>query len=317
MTAQPDAAPAPVLASTGSADSAASWGVVLLCHGSQRGASRDECSCAWAADGARFPAWCPGCPNTPVGLQDVAARLRHSLADAAGSVIVSCLEFLPPHPPQAVAMLAQQGVNRVVVQPYLLGNGKHATLEMDEVLDDIAAAAPGVAVYLADGLGADRRIADLVRDRIAALPQHAARPAAAGRPVGILLVKAGTQTRYDDCLWLQELGSWVEQDLTANDHSADYAVAVAQSHYGDPTMEDAAARLLRDRRAASIICVPYLFFPGLILQRNVLGTMRRLQETYPDTPMWVAPPLGVDDRLVAVAGDRIRAAQQPQKDKPQ
>ena len=311
MTAQPDPVP--------TQSAAASWGVVLLCHGSQRGASRDECSCAWAADGARFPAWCPGCPNTPVGLKDVAARLQHSLADAAGSVIVSCLEFLPPHPPEAVAILAKQGVSRVVVQPYLLGNGKHATLEMDEVLDDIAAAAPGVSVHLADGLGADRRIADLVRDRIAALPKDAGRPVVAGRPVGILIVKAGTQTRYDDCLWLQELGQWVEQDLNDNnsDSGSDYAVAVAQSHYGDPTMDDAAARLLQDRRAASIICVPYLFFPGLILQRNVLGTMRRLQETYPAVPMWVAPPLGVDDRLVAVAGDRVRAAQQPPKDNPQ
>ena len=188
---------------------------------------------------------------------------------------------------------------------------------MDEVLDDIAAAAPGVSVHLADGLGADRRIADLVRDRIAALPKDAARPVAANRPVGILLVKAGTQTRYDDCLWLQELGQWVEQDLNDNDSASHYAVAVAQSHYGDPTMDDAAACLLHDRSAASIICVPYLFFPGLILQRNVLGTMRRLQETYPAVPMWVAPPLGVDDRLVAVAGDRVRAAQQPPKDNPQ
>ena len=291
-----DGRPAP------SAD-AASWGVVLLCHGSQRGATRDECSCAWAADGPRFPAWCPGCPNTPVGLRDVALRLQDQLAGSAGRVIVSCLEFLPPHPPEAVAMLADEGLSQVVIQPYLLGKGKHATLEMDEVLEDIADAAPGVDVYLADGLGADLRIADLVHDRISALPEEASRPVA-DRPVGVLIVKAGTQTQYDDCLWLKELGGWVEQDL-----GPDFAVAVAQSHYGDPTMESAAAHLVNDRRIGSLICVPYVFFPGLILQRNVLGTMRQLQETYPATPMWVAPPLGVDDRLVAVARDRIREAQ--------
>lgn len=282
---------------------AAAWGVVLLCHGSQRGATRDECSCAWAADGARFPAWCLGCPNTPVGIRDVGLRLQNRLAGSIRQVIVSCLEFLPPHPPEAVAMLAEQGVRRVIVQPYLLGNGKHATLEMDEVLDDIAAAAPGVSVYLADGLGADHRIADLVQDRIAALPDAAAH-AVGGQPVGVLIVKAGTQTRYDDCLWLQELGGWIEQDLGPN-----FAVSVAQSHYGDPTMEDAAAHLVNNRRIGSLICVPYLFFPGLILQRNVLGTMRQLQDAYPSIPMWVAPPLGVDDRLVAVAGDRVREAQ--------
>ena len=279
------------------------WGVVLLCHGSQRGASRDECSCAWAADGPRFPAWCLGCPNTPVGLREAGHRLAQSLGDDAEQVIVSCLEFLPPHPPEAVSILARAGLKRVVVAPYLLGNGKHATLEMDEVLEDIAAESPGVEVRLAQGLGADARIADLVRDRIATLPDSVAQ-SQDGRPVGILLVKAGTQTRYDDCLWLKELGSWIEQGL-----GEQYAVSVAQSHYGDPTMEAAAAQLIDERGVGSIICAPYLFFPGLILQRNVLGTMGRLQETYPDIPMSVAPPLGVDDRLVQVASDRVRAAQ--------
>ena len=279
------------------------WGVVLLCHGSQRGASRDECSCAWAADGARFPAWCLGCPNTPVGLRQAGERLAESLGSDAEQVIVSCLEFLPPHPPEAVATLAHSGVSRVVIAPYLLGNGKHATLEMDEVLEEIAAETPGVELRLAQGLGADARIADLVRARISALPEYAAGPSD-GRPTGVMLVKAGTQTRYDDCLWLKELGSWVERDLGEN-----YAVSVAQSHYGDPTMEFAAAELVEERGVGSIICAPYLFFPGLILQRNVLGTMNRLQQTYPDIPMSVAPPLGVDDRLVQVASDRVRAAQ--------
>lgn len=279
------------------------WGVVLLCHGSQRGASREECSCAWAADGARYPAWCLGCPNTPVGLRDAARRLADSLGDEASQVIVSCLEFLPPHPPEAVSLLAEAGVRRVVIAPYLLGNGKHATLEMEEVLDDIASQAPGVEVRLANGLGADIRIADLVRDRIAALPSQDYQTSGSG-PVGVMLVKAGTQTQYDDCLWLKDLGSWVERDLGDG-----YAVSVAQSHYGDPTMEHAAADLIKQRGVGSIICVPYVFFPGLILRRNVLGTMRQLQEEYPGIPMSVAPPLGVDDRLVEVARDRVREAQ--------
>jgi hypothetical protein len=44
----------------------------------------------------------------------------------------------------------------------------------------------------------------------------------------------------------------------------------------------------------------------MILRRNILGGMHRLQEKYPDIPLTVTPPLGVDDRLVAVAADRVR-----------
>jgi sirohydrochlorin ferrochelatase len=71
-------------------------------------------------------------------------------------------------------------------------------------------------------------------------------------------------------------------------------------------MEAGATPLVEQRGVSSIRCVPYLFFPGMILRRNVLGGMHRLQERYPDISMTVTPPLAVDDRLVAVAADRVR-----------
>lgn len=290
----------------------APWGVILLGHGSQRGTSPRECSCAWgmaaaaAPESPEWPPWCRRCPSTPQGLGEVARRLPSALAspaDAAPPVLLSCLEFIEPHPEQAVRLLSEQGVGNVVVMPYLLGNGKHATLEMDEMLDEVRARLSQVQLHLADGLGADARIADLVVERISDLGTAAPLPAP-GRSVGILLVKAGTRTQYDDCQWLAQLGQMVENRLGLG-----YAVDVAQSHYGDPTMEFAAARLVSERGVSAIICVPYIFFPGLILTRNVLGTMDQLQSQYPGLTMAIAPPLGVDDRLIAVAADRIREIQ--------
>ncbi|MDE2778604.1 MAG: hypothetical protein OXI91_02865 [Chloroflexota bacterium] len=292
------------------------WGVILLGHGSQRGASPRECSCAWqqpaaeegrqpngggsVADLPGWPAWCRRCPNTPQGLGEVARRLQDRLGSEQASVLLSCLEFIEPFPDEAVRVLSQQGMNRVIMLPYLLGHGKHATIEMDEMLDEVRAQSPQVELQLADGLGADPRLADLIVERIGNMGQAAPEPRD-GAPVGILLVKAGTRTQYDDCLWLAELGRMVESRMGEG-----YAVDVAQSHYGDPTMEFAAARLVEERGVKSIICAPYIFFPGLILTRNVLGTLAQLRETYPSVSMTVAPPLGVDDRLIDVAADRVR-----------
>lgn len=296
------------------ADPAAPWGVILLGHGSQRGASRRECSCAWrmpppangqsSLESSDWPAWCRNCPSTPQGLGEVAGRLQETLATPANSagppVLLSCLEFIEPFPEDAVRQLSERGIGTVVVMPYLLGHGKHATLEMDELLDEVRARLPQVRLQLAEGLGADARIADLVVARIGDLGPAAPLPSP-GKDVGILLVKAGTRTQYDDCQWLAELGRMVENRLGLG-----YAVDVAQSHYGDPTMEFAAGRLVNGRGVAALICVPYVFFPGLILTRNVLGSLDRLQAQYPQVAMSVTPPLGVDDRLVAVAADRIR-----------
>jgi sirohydrochlorin ferrochelatase len=246
-----------------------------------------------------LPAWCRHCPSTPDGLNDAAQRLQAELGPAYGRVILSCLEFIRPHPDEAVRLLADQGFRRVVLMPYLLGHGKHATLELDEVLEELKPKTPEAQLYLTDGLGADPRLAELVVERVRNLNGQAS--GSSGQTAGVLLVKAGTKTQYDDCQWLDELGRMVEKRLGLG-----YAVAVAQSHYGDPTMDDAAATLVEKRGAASILCVPYLFFPGMILRRNVLGGMARLQEKYPDLPMSVTPPLGVDDRVVAVSADRVR-----------
>ena len=273
----------------------------MLCHGSQRGASRDECSCSWAARDGEWPAWCRECPSTPVGLTKASQRLQSALEESRADVLMSCLEFIPPHPPQAVELLAARGRNEVVVMPYLLGHGRHATDELDEVLDEARRLSPGVELTLASGFGADPRLADLVVDRVRDLDGTPGLSPEGGRTVGVLVVKAGTKTQYDDCIWLRDLGRMVEQQLGAG-----YAVDVAQSHYGDPTMEYATANLVEDRGVSTLVCVPYLFFPGMILKRNVLGGMNAAKEKYPRIPMHVTPPLGVDDRVVAVAADRIR-----------
>ncbi len=298
------------------------WAVVLLCHGSQRGTTPQECSCAWKSgqegnrdggsrDENQPPGWCRNCPSTPQGLQDAASRLERELGPESARVVLSCLEFIQPHPGQAVRSLVEQGFRQVVLMPYLLGHGKHATLELDEVLADLKAQSPQAQLFLSEGLGADSRLADLVVERIQDLnhsvPSAGQPEAKEDRPAGVLLVKAGTKTQYDDCQWMKDLGQMVENRLGLG-----YAVAVAQSHYGDPTMDDAAASLIETRQVSSITCVPYLFFPGLILQRNVLGGLARLEERYPTIPMAATPPLGVDDRLISVAADRIREVWQSQ-----
>jgi sirohydrochlorin ferrochelatase len=185
--------------------------------------------------------------------------------------------------------------------PYLLGQGKHATLELEEMLETLRAKFPQMQLHLAEGLGADPRLADLVVERVHALDDFGPNPLGAQQTTGVLLVKAGTKTQYDDCRWLEELGQMVERRVGLG-----YAVSVAQSHYGDPTMEAGASLLVEERRVSVIRCVPYLFFPGMILRRNVLSGMHRLQEKYPHISLTVTPPLAVDDRLVAVAADRVR-----------
>ena len=277
------------------------WGVVLVAHGSQRGGDRSECSCTWNDTASGSPQWCLDCPNTSAGLQTVVDRLQGILGLHQRQLVLSCLEFIEPHPDQAVKVLGERGFKQVVLAPFLLGNGKHATLELEEIIEGLRADAPDMELHLAEGMGADPMLAEVVVQRIQGMNDGAHPRLQPGRTAGVLLVKAGTKTMYDDCRWLVELGRLVEDRLGSG-----YAVEVAQSHYGDPTMEAAIEGLVHGRGAFSVTCVPYLLFPGLILKRNVLGELDRLQRKYPGLPMTATPPLGVDERVVAVAAERVR-----------
>jgi hypothetical protein len=147
---------------------------------------------------------------------------------------------------------------------------------------------------LTNGLSADPRLVVERVDPADTIPGE-------NNTVGVLLVKAGTKTQYDDCQYVEELGRVVENRLGLG-----YAVSVAQSHYGDPTMDAVAAVMVEKRQASSLGCVLYLVFPGMVLRRNVLGGLGKLQHRYQDLSIIVAPPGVVDDRLVAA--DRVREA---------
>ena len=143
------------------------WGVIMLCHGSRRGASRDECSCSWAAQNGAWPKVVPPMPqHAGVGLTEASQRLQSALGDSKVDVLLSCLEFIEPHPDKAVEVLAGRGRSEVVFMPYLLGHGKHATEELEEVLDGAKRQTPQVKLKLTSGFGADSRLSDLVVDRV-------------------------------------------------------------------------------------------------------------------------------------------------------
>ena len=279
------------------------WGVILLAHGSQRGTSRDECSCSWQNAGPNPPSWCLGCAGTNQGLRTAVGLLQDALANQGATVMLSCLEFIEPHPGQALQILHEQGLERVVLLPFLLGNGKHATLELDEILADARTETPGLKVVLAQGLGSEPEMAELVLERLRSMPPLQPAPSSAADITGVMLVKAGTKSQYDDCEWLVRLSGMVEAELGPG-----YAVAAAQSHYGDPTMDHAAAELVEKRQVSRMVVVPYVFFPGMILRRNVLGGVDRVGKAFPGIPISVTPPLGVDERVIQVAAHRVRQA---------
>lgn len=72
------------------------------------------------------------------------------------------LEAAPPLLADVAGELAALGVRALVVVPYFLGPGRHASVDVPRV---VAEAAPGVEVRVAGPLGYDEALVELVRRR--------------------------------------------------------------------------------------------------------------------------------------------------------
>jgi sirohydrochlorin ferrochelatase len=255
------------------------WGVVLLAHGSQRG------------------------NDTYRGLQYMVRRLQMRLGQGQAKVVMACLEFIEPNLPQAASALVDQGFRRITVMPFLLGQGTHSTIDLDEEIARALDARPGAEIVAAQSFGCDPALVRIVVDRVIGSIASINGKVFDASLKGVMLVKAGTRSPTEDHCWLRDLGERVEESL-----GADYAVSVAQSHFGPPTMDEAASELIEKRGVSSIVCVPYIFFPGLILTRNILGGIETLRQRYPHIPFSATPTLGIDDRLVELTARRVTEA---------
>ena len=253
----------------------AAWGVILLAHGSQRGS------------------------HTIDGLNEMVRRLQERLVGLGARVRVACLEFIQPDLPQAVGALVEEGCTTITVMPFLLGQGTHTSDDLEEEIARALAAHPEASIKASEVFGSDPALVEIVASRV--LGEGGGRNGNSGEaPTGVMLVKAGTRSPAEDHLWLYDMGQMLEERLGAG-----YAVAVAQSHFGSPTMDEAMADLVETRGVAAVTCVPYIFFPGLILTRNIMGGLNALGQKYPGVGFQLTRTLGVEDKLVELTARRI------------
>ena len=252
-------------------------GVVVLAHGSRRGS------------------------DTHDGLRKIVQRLQSRLGDDRVKVVLACLEFIEPDLVQAVAGLVDEGINDVTVMPFLLGKGTHVREDLIEETRRAMSERPSAQIQAASSFGCDPTMAEIVVERV--LAQSAklnGAPPTRENAKGVVLVKAGTRSSAEDHSWLFELGAIVEQSLGNG-----YAVAVAQSHFGEPTFEAAVRELVVNRNVSSIICVPYIFFPGLILSRNIIAGVDQAKDRYQHVEFSVAQTIGVDDKLIEATAQKV------------
>ncbi|MEE9398757.1 MAG: precorrin-8X methylmutase [Dehalococcoidales bacterium] len=119
----------------------AETGVIILAHG-----SRNECGVSEILNG-------------------VSGAVKAGLSPEI-KVVWAAMQFNHPDLEEATGLLVKQGVKRVVIMPYFLFEGIHTTRDIPRRIEVIRQTNPGVEFILANTLGADGHLIDLVVRRI-------------------------------------------------------------------------------------------------------------------------------------------------------
>lgn len=95
-------------------------------------------------------------------------RYGEMVRTASGCEIVevASLQFNSPDLPTALNTVIKSGAIKVIITPLFLYNGIHMQEDIPAVIAQEKAKNPGVEIILANNLGADNRIVDIVLDRI-------------------------------------------------------------------------------------------------------------------------------------------------------
>ncbi|MDS1029030.1 CbiX/SirB N-terminal domain-containing protein [Bacillota bacterium LX-D] len=98
------------------------------------------------------------------GLDDIVKIVKDRMKNAI--VEPAFMSQAEPTISDAIAKLAAQDVEKIVVMPLFLFAGMHVQKDIPEILAEERTKHPGVEILYAPNLGSDPRIVDIIIDRI-------------------------------------------------------------------------------------------------------------------------------------------------------
>lgn len=98
-------------------------------------------------------------------LEDICRQVQARVG-AAVVVEPAHMELAPPTLQQAFDRCVARGARHIVVMPYFLAPGRHSTLDIPRMAEEAAAAHPGISYVVAQPLGSDPRMIELVLHRV-------------------------------------------------------------------------------------------------------------------------------------------------------
>ncbi len=96
-------------------------------------------------------------------LEDVARLLRQKRPDLI--IHIAHMELAEPTIAQGIQACVQNGATEIIVHPYMLSPGRHATQDIPQMAQEAAKAHPNITITTTAPLGLHEKLADVVLER--------------------------------------------------------------------------------------------------------------------------------------------------------
>lgn len=108
-------------------------------------------------------------PRAAVAHEQLCAAVEAASSERLGALVrvrPAYLEISAPSIPEAIDAAVAEGVDSIRLLPHFLGPGNHVLVDIPSLVDDARRRHPGVDIELAEHLGADPALVDLLARRV-------------------------------------------------------------------------------------------------------------------------------------------------------
>ena len=212
-------------------------------------------------------------------------------------VYTGYIELAPPHASIAIDQAVSEGATEVVVVPAVLLAAGHAKNDVPVLVNQARKRHPKVQFYSSRPLGVHPGMLEVLHDRIS--QARATLGPCANDKVAVLLLGRGSSDP-DANADVFKIGRLLTERQGLLGHDVGF-IGVTQ-----PTIEEAFKNLVT-RRPRQIIVVPYLLYPGVLVER-VRNTVEELAKLYRRISIQTTEPVGTHDNVLNVLLQRSEEA---------
>lgn len=240
-------------------------------------------------------------PVSTKEFMDFTQEYRNYAVDLRFGTQTECafLELSEPSIPDTLHRMASEGVDRIIVYPYLLFSAGHVKTEIPGIIGEFSKTRPEIKIQYGDCLWPHDNLIKLAKKRIQDTLE--AFPESVKDQVDILVVGRGA-TDPQAIGQFEEVIERIREEVSCRQLKHCY-IALAEPRYAD-----ALPQMLKEGFRALLI-FPFYLFTGILVKR-IESQAAELCRQYPDSIIKIAPYFGSHPLMFEMLREKVEMLNQ-------